>query len=66
MTTRRVSLVLVLAGVVVGCDPEHAGTTYPGTSVYMYHDNERSVTCWIYSVSYKGGISCLPDRELGK
>jgi hypothetical protein len=31
------------------------------SGVTIWHDDERAVTCWIYTESYKGGISCLPD-----
>lgn len=30
-------------------------------SISIYHDDERQVTCWVYS---SAGISCLPDSQL--
>lgn len=37
----------------------------PG-NVNVYHDNDRSVTCWIYESSFVSGrgISCIPDNQL--
>ena len=34
--------------------------------IFTYHDDERDVTCWVYSERYRaaGGISCIPDHEL--
>lgn len=29
-----------------------------------YHDDEKGVTCWVYSNGYQGGISCIPDAQL--
>lgn len=34
------------------------------TTVEVIHDNKRSVTCWVYSSFYQGGISCIPDSQL--
>lgn len=48
----------------LGCEPAKPGTEYDGTSVYVWHDDARDVTCWIYAYGYKGGISCIPDKEL--
>lgn len=28
--------------------------------IYVVHDNDRNVTCWLYD----DGISCIPDRFL--
>lgn len=36
-----------------------------GNSVIVYHDVQRGVTCYVLIGGYRGGISCLPDRELG-
>lgn len=33
-------------------------------SVRVFHDDARAVTCWVYADGYKGGISCIPDKEL--
>ena len=32
----------------------------------IWHDNQRGVTCWVYTRGYGGGISCLPDAQLKK
>jgi hypothetical protein len=41
----------------------------PDPDVRVVHDARRMVTCWIYSEwgtgSGAGGISCLPDWQLG-
>lgn len=34
------------------------------TTVDVIHDDKRSVTCWVYSSFYQGGISCIPDSQL--
>ena len=38
----------------------------PSQSRYVsfYHDDDRRVSCWIYSNYYQGGISCIPDKDL--
>jgi hypothetical protein len=33
----------------------------PNDSVRFWHDDDRNVSCWIYSAGYAGGITCLPD-----
>lgn len=39
------------------------------SNVSFWHDDERSVSCWIYDrAAFKkgmGGISCIPDYMLG-
>ena len=30
------------------------------STMYVVHDNDRNVTCWLYD----DGISCIPDRFL--
>ncbi|MEK2607834.1 hypothetical protein WLF18_01750 [Pseudomonas shirazensis] len=32
--------------------------------VTVWHDDERSVTCWVLWSSNRGGISCIPDSQL--
>lgn len=34
----------------------------PQVLIDVQHDSERQVTCWI---TPQGGISCLPDSQLG-
>lgn len=33
--------------------------------VRVFHDDVRRVTCWNYVGINKGGISCLPDNQIG-
>jgi hypothetical protein len=32
--------------------------------VTVWHDDERSVTCWVFWGFQRGGISCIPDSQL--
>lgn len=34
--------------------------SYTRYTIYVYHDNDRNITCWLYD----DGISCIPDRFL--
>jgi hypothetical protein len=38
----------------------------PFTGTTVQHDDQRGVTCWVYShpTSREGGVSCLPDWML--
>lgn len=56
----------IVAFVVVGCGGGGAPKdTSNASDVSVYHDTQRSVTCWIldrYRTSgYVGGISCISD-----
>lgn len=33
--------------------------------VTIYHDAQRSVTCWLFIPGNGAGISCLPDAQIG-
>ena len=71
-------LVLVVFLILAGCSaaptatpigkyvsPEQ-GTTLPRVPILQrIHDDEMSVTCWVFSDPYRGGISCLPDQQIG-
>ena len=37
---------------------------YEEDNIRVYHDNIQNVTCWKYSTSPGGGISCIPDWML--
>jgi len=43
---------------------EPFGDEYMGSTVYVLHDDKRSVTCWTRSKSYDGTMSCIPDYQL--
>jgi len=32
--------------------------------ISTYHDDQRHVTCWVFTAFNAGGISCIPDSEL--
>ena len=32
--------------------------------VVVQHDDQRSVTCWVYMGDRAGGIFCMTDREI--
>ena len=37
----------------------------PDDGVILYwHDDARSVSCWIWNNFREGGISCLPDSQV--
>lgn len=68
----RVLAVLLAVGLLgAGCSnpvprgSDEDGATVAG-SIHVWHDDERSVTCWVYARIYSGGISCLPDSEVGR
>jgi hypothetical protein len=39
-------------------------TNTDAETIYVWHDDSRHVTCWIYALNYKGGLSCIPDSQL--
>ncbi len=49
-----------------GCAPGDQIVGNGASSIHIWHDDNRNVTCWIYSDSVvkAGGISCLPDNEV--
>ena len=64
---KNLTLIALLA-VLVGCDPYQEQQApqekrYGATHIQVWHDDERSVTCWLYGGT-DGGISCLPDGVL--
>ena len=48
------------------CAPGDQAMSNGASDINVWHDNARSVTCWIYqnAVTKTGGISCLPDSEV--
>ena len=72
----RLALCLLLLATLAGCQPDcwssDPGQCKAGpsasqlellpmrTGFYVYHDDQRSVTCW----SNSAGLSCLPDWML--
>jgi hypothetical protein len=66
---RYFMLCIGLAALLLGCDNRANAPQEPqeasGNNVLTWHDDDRQVTCWIYSAGYQGGISCLPDSQLG-
>jgi len=33
-------------------------------TITVFHDDKRSVTCYVFNGYSKGGISCIPDSQL--
>jgi hypothetical protein len=33
-------------------------------TIIVWHDDNRAVTCWVYGIGHKGGLSCIPDSQL--
>lgn len=70
-----VRLTLALALLVAGCnsgyadrpvDTDNPDTAFPQRNIVVWHDDERAVTCWVFYDGARGGISCLPDSEVGR
>ena len=66
---RRALLLAVL--LVASCAPRSEdGDPYlprdanPDSTIAVWHDDARAVTCWVYHDGYAGGISCIPDSQL--
>lgn len=63
-------LALLTIALLTGCGPlsgepaDPDSTRAPG-KVRVWHDDQRRVTCWIIKEGYSGGMSCLPDSEVG-
>ena len=52
----------------VGCSAQ-ADTVMPGKEhlwnyVDSIHDDSNHVTCYVFQLGYRSGISCLPDSQL--
>lgn len=65
----KAMILLVALFVLTGCEPvapsESQQKRYGATHIKVWHDDQRAVTCWLYGGT-KGGISCLPDSEIGR
>jgi len=59
------ALVLLVVFVLAACGTNGAVDTDART-ISVWHDDERSVTCWVYKSGYAGGLSCIPDKELAR
>lgn len=60
-------MMLVLAACSKGGEVDTATISQEGLAdgVSVFHDEERSVTCWIFRGAIeKGGLSCIPDHLL--
>ncbi len=60
-------LVLVIfAFFLAACAPPGGSPIYPSSSqaVFVWHDDEHSVTCWVFDGDRSGGIFCMTDREI--
>jgi len=54
--------IVVIVSILALCSCTPGNKVVPG--VRRWHDDEKNVTCWIYSEGYRGGISCIPDHQL--
>lgn len=65
----KILVVAVLLTIIAGCDREFpeqpAPKRYGAAHIQVWHDDKRGVTCWLYGPS-NGGISCLPDGQVGQ
>ncbi len=55
------AIVLYVAACAVEYDSEPVGSEFPGKHMYVWHDNKRDVTCWIFSVGSTAAMDCWPD-----
>lgn len=39
---------------------------YNASGIKVFHDDQRNVTCWKYVEYNRGGLSCLPDSQVGR
>lgn len=64
---KRIAALAACALLLVGCNDQSqkVGDTAAG-SIRIWHDDQRSVTCWIFGEGYRGGLSCIPDTQLPK
>jgi hypothetical protein len=60
----RVLAFLILTVAVAGCEHTRPEQERIGLDVTMWHDDERSVTCWIYETAYGDGFACLSDSDI--
>lgn len=62
---RQLLILLMVLGIfLVGCMPPSPGQEV-ADHIKRWHDDVNEVTCWIYTYGAAGGISCLPDAQIG-
>ena len=59
-------LLLATLLALTGCGPSRSrdGQRDLPPGVRVFHDDSRSVTCWLYQGGNQGGLSCIPDSQL--
>lgn len=64
---KRLAALAACVLLLAGCDGDtvRAGDAGDGI-IRVWHDNQRSVTCWVYRGPNRGGLSCIPDSQLAK
>ena len=64
---KRLAAVAACVLLLAGCDGQTTPTGSTGTgSISVWHDNQRSVTCWVFKDYQRGGLSCIPDSQLDR
>ncbi|MCP1601440.1 hypothetical protein J2S82_003397 [Aeromonas caviae] len=67
------SIILLCAALLGGCiqpaqgdekTPQEVRHLKRDFRIFVWHDDQRRVTCWVYIGNQEGGISCLPDGQL--
>lgn len=62
---RRLAILVVVLGLLAaGCTGGRTSEEDEEDFIYVWHDDERNVTCWVRSWSYRAGLSCWPDHLL--
>lgn len=63
---KKLCVVFALVFMLTSCTMPEGSSSGPGlgSSITIWHDDDRNVTCWIYDAIHRGGISCLPDSQL--
>jgi len=61
---RRTLVAVAVALSLAGCFSPPGVETAEGDKVYVWHDDENDVTCWLYGDAWTSGkaISCLPNE----
>lgn len=64
---KRLAALAACVLLLAGCEDQSVKAGDVGVGeISVWHDSQRSVTCWIYSSVKKGGLSCIPDNQLTK
>lgn len=63
---KRLAAVAACVLLLAGCDGDtvSVGDAGAGSSINVWHDDQRSVTCWVFKGYQRGGLSCIPDSQL--